>query len=144
MIKSNQNPKLLLTFPENSAQIITEILKKYGLEESSEEFFEGWRTGKKDRGEILVDLLIKMSEANLSVSELADLAKKELNITAQKAQKIIEDLNREILVPAIQISEKILSEERSSSQEKPKEIAETEIPERLKPKRKDIYREPIK
>lgn len=134
MIKSNQSSKPLLIFPENSASIITNILKKYGLEESNKELFEKWEKNQKDRGEILVDLLMKILETDFSVSELAALAQKELNIPSRKAQKIIGDLTKEVLTPAIQISEKTLSEGKL------KEIP----PEAPKTKAKDLYRETIK
>lgn len=143
MIKSNKNQKTSLIFPENSALIIKNILEKYNLQESNKELLEKWKNGKKGRGEILAGLVIKITETSLSIPELIDLAKKELNITTQKAQKIIEDLNEEILVPTIKISEKILSEKEPSSQGEPQKILIKETPENLKPKRKDSYREPV-
>lgn len=109
MPKSNQNSKPFLIFPENSASIIANILKKYGLKESNKEILEKWKGGQKSSGAILTDLLIKMTKSNLSTPNLIDLIKKELNIPPQKAKAIMEDLTREIIVPATQISKKIPS-----------------------------------
>lgn len=109
MPNSNQNSKPFLIFPENSALIIADILKKYNLEESNKELLEKWGEGKKGLGAILADLVIKMVGADLSIPELANLVQKELNISSQKAQKIIEDLNEKIIAPALQVPKKIPS-----------------------------------
>jgi len=143
MIKFNKNQRFSLIFPENSALIIKSILEKYNLLEPNKELLEKWKKNKKGRGEILADLVIKMTETDLSVSDLTNLTKKELDIDTQKAQKIIEDLNEKIIIPAIQISEKALSEKEPSPREEPKIGPEKKAPENLRPKTKDSYRESI-
>lgn len=109
MPKSTQNLKPLLIFPENSASIVANILKKYGLKETNEELLEKWKKKQKSSGTILCDLLIKTIKINISIPESIDLIKKELNISPQKAKEIMEDLNREIIIPTTQISKKIPS-----------------------------------
>lgn len=86
-----------LIFPENNASIIRGILKKYKLQESNKEILEKWRGGKKDFGTILADLIIKTSRENLSSLRLTTLIQEELSINNEKAKKINEDLNKEIL-----------------------------------------------
>lgn len=102
MPEYKQNSQTSLTFPENSASIIGNILKKYNVIESNEELLEKWEKDKKSHGEILVDLLIKKLKTNLSSSEFINLIQKELNITTQKAKKIAEDLDKEIITLTIQ------------------------------------------
>lgn len=109
MAESNQKLQPTLIFPENSASIIENILKKYGLEESDEELLEKWGRNEKSQGEILVDLVMSVLKTNLPISELINLTQKGLNIPKQKAEKIIEDLTKEIIAPATQLSKKIPS-----------------------------------
>jgi len=130
MSNSNQKSKPFLIFPENSASIIRNILKKHGLQESNKELLEKWKKGKRGFGAILADLIIKYPKANLSLAKLVDLTQKELNTSRQKSQKIIEDLNKEILFPATQIikkspsGKKIISigEQLFSIEKKPKKL----------------------
>lgn len=112
MPNSNQKSKPFLIFPEDSASIIKNILKKHGLQESSKELLEKWKRAKKGFGGILADLIVKTSKENLSSSELANLVKKELNISSQKAQSIARALDKEIFAPAAQVTEETSPEKK--------------------------------
>lgn len=115
------------------AQIIKEILKKYGLEEIQEEglnkFFEA-ETAEKAQdildnlpGAILSQIIRELGSGKLAPEELPEILHKNLNVSQKTAKEIAKDL-----------------EEKAVASEE--ELLEPSEP-LLKKKKPDIYREPI-
>jgi len=125
------NSKENLVFPDDTDLIISEILKKYGLEETDEELIDKFEKEEKSRGEILALLIFKTAEEEISFQGLISSLKIELKISSKTAEEIAKDLKKEILDLVI---------------ERPAELQE-ELPEKIAPEKtangKDVYRESL-
>lgn len=119
----NQNQ----TFPENIDSIISDILQKYKLKESNEECFEKFEKEEETNGGIIAGIIKRVIQEKLSSQELINLLQKELNILSE-AKNLADDLKEKIFPLIVYPKKRILP---------PEEI------ESVKPKKKDIYREPV-
>jgi hypothetical protein len=122
----NFTSKTRLIFPEESSTVILDILEKYGLKDTEEEFYEKWEKGEKTREEMVVNAVITAAKANLSEPELSILLEEELKIPFEIAEKMARELNLKIL--------RQIYKKEPPIKETPEEITETQ---------KDKYREPI-
>ena len=115
------------------AQIIEEILKKYGLEKIQEDglnkFFEAETTERAQEildnlpGAILSQIIREFKSGKLSSEELPEILHKNLNVSQKIAKEIAKDLREKLVTP----------------EEEPLKPFESS----LKKKKPDIYREPI-
>jgi len=128
--------------------IIEKILKKYGLFKVEEEAdfdkflsdpakYESLIT--KSASYKLSSLIKKYRDAEISLNDIPTALENELGIPKEKAKKLTEELNREIL-QFIEPAEKKPSQEEPPEEPKEEPIKTKELP---RIKRKDSYREPI-
>lgn len=105
----NQN----LSFPEDSSEIISDILGKYGLEETDDEVDEKL-FGKNDsplRGEVVARIAARAARKEVSDKEISAILQKELNIPGATAEKIAGDIKTKLIAlatiksPSLEISE---------------------------------------
>ncbi len=114
-----------IIFPENSSDIIEEILEKEGLSEDNKEFFRKVKKGGKPNIQILAELVSYRGKGDLSKEEFPVSIKLELNTTLEKAEKIAQELENKLIPRA-----KTMGEKEEKSKKSP-------------PKLNDIYREKI-
>ena len=129
MPNSNQNQNII--FPEDTDLIISNILQKYKLEESDDEFFDKFEKGEKTKGEIVAELIKNVATKEISFQELVSTLKMELNISQRKSEDLAKDIRKEILLLV-----------KKSTEAPPPEIEEISPKEKMSPK-KDIYRESV-
>jgi len=125
--KTNQ-----VTFPENSPQIISELLEKYNLEETPGDLWEKLKKGESPHGGIIADVVVEIAKGKIKKDDLVPTLQERLNLPKPTARNLARDIEKKLLAPA----EKILKPEEFSTPTK-----ETQFPE--KRKKEDIYREPI-
>ena len=129
--------------------IIEKILKKYGLfkVEDEEVDFDKFLSDPakyeslitKSASYKLSSLIRKYRDAEISLNDMPTALENELGIPKEKAKKLTEELNREIL-RFIEPAEKKPSQEELLAEPKEESIKTKELP---RIKRKDSYREPI-
>ena len=149
---NNQNKKTV--FLGDTAPIVSEILKKYGLEEEDEDIFEKIEQGKPCLlGGIILDIVIELAQGKILKKELVVSIQKYLNIPKEKAKKMAEDIEKKLLtlvekvpkekaeVPTKKspVAEKSLKTEETPIVEEPKTFSKKEEP----PQQEDTYRESI-
>lgn len=163
---NNQNKKIV--FLGDTALIISEILKKYGLEEIDEDILGKIEQGKPclSGGDIL-DIVIEITQGKILEKNLVSSLQERLDIPKEKAKKIAKDVEKKllILVKKVPEKEKKISEKPSAPirikpeispekpfiakkppiVEKPFIVEKPEKPlEKQKPSEEpDVYREPI-
>jgi len=143
----NKNIEILkeiedIGFPEDSDQIIDEVLKEYGLKKSQEEgvnnFIKSVESGiTSGRSEIFNNLpgtkiskiVRDCAEGKIAREKLPNSLKENLGISGKEAQKLANDIENKII-------KRIRIIEKTPATPPPQE-------EVLKIKRKDVYREPI-
>jgi len=119
-----------INLPDKAPDIIKDVLKKNDLweEENFEKFLEDpekyQETLEESSGYKLSNLINRCAEGEISLEELPSLIKKELDISKQKANKISKELEEKIL--RIEEIEEVAPASGG-----------------IKPKKPDIYREPI-
>lgn len=128
----NQPIKQKIIFPENTDLIISNILEKHGLAEAKEEVLGKLEADKKINGEIIIALIVRVAQEKISLQESANLLKKELGISSQKAKDLANDLQKEILLFVKKTPEEIPSPPSQKPAEEKPPLSE-----------EDIYREPI-
>jgi len=118
-----------IRFPDNSGDIILELLEKYGLSETPKEEIDKIYKGEKPNGRKVADLLRAAAQEKLSLGKLPFALKKELKISQKKAESLSNDLKSRIL--------------DFVGKEEPKPSPASESVGSNKPPSQDIYREPI-
>jgi len=153
-MSSNPEKKYEILYPEDSSEIIGELMKKYGLEETVENILEKTDRREITIGEIIAGNVAEAAQKKMSFEDFASNLKKDLNISKATAEKLAEDLEQEILVKTekIEIKEErpITPEEKEKIRLSKKTKIRPEIPiekpmeeTEKKPSKKDVYREPI-
>ncbi len=151
MVNSNsQNQKII--FLENTSPIISELLKKYQLQETSGELSKKLTGGEIPRGGIILDIVIEVAQGKILKKDLSSALQKRLEISEEKTKKLAEDVEKKLLVLAKKVpkEETEIPEEPPVTKkpliaEKPSIIEKPETP----PKRRetseepDVYREVI-
>lgn len=93
---NNQN--LNLIFPAETYSLISDLLEKYQLKESTEEIFTKLEQEKNLYGEIIIGLVKKIASEEISFENFMAAIKMELNVSQKKAEEIAKDLRKNILV----------------------------------------------
>jgi hypothetical protein len=152
-MNSNSNKKWEIIYPENSSNVIAKLMEKYGLKETPKDILEKIDRGEITIGEKIAGIVAETVENELLLEDVVSKLEQNLNIPRETAEKLAEDLKKEILDRV----EKILMEE-SELLEKEEEIPLSKkrlfkkgeiLPEKpleeipKKPQKGDIYREPI-
>ena len=134
-------------FLGDTVPIISEILKKYGLEEEGEDILGKIAQGKPCLlGGIILDIVVEIAQGKILKKDLASSLEKRLEIPKEKAKKLADDVEKRLLVlvkkapkEETEIPEKPLKIEKTPIVEKP----ETPPKKRETPEEPDVYREPI-
>jgi hypothetical protein len=149
LIGMSNNTRII--YPENSAQIIQEIIEKYGFLSLVEEGTKKFTTAKnkQERDEIiknlpgykLADLVIYRAKGSLSFDDFVSEIKESLKTDNEKSKQIAEEIDKKI-IPFIKVEKNVSSEllpeqpEIESSVENTREIKKFNV-------EKDDYRENI-
>ena len=124
-----------IIFPENTSIIISDLLKKYGLEEDEETLLGKYESGEPTNGEIISGLLRSIADKgdmhDVSIQEMELVLAEKLGTTIEKAKGLAKDIKEQILDLAT--TGEIAPEEKTAEENK----------ENIIPPGKDIYREPI-
>jgi len=151
---SNSNKKYEIIYPENSSDIITKLMKKHGLEETTEDFFEKIKREETTIGEIIARAVAEATESKISFEDFVSKLQQDLDISEKTAEKLAEDLEQKILVKTEKVK---VEEEKPIPSEKTEEVVlpkktkvRPEVPVEKqseettkKPQKRDLYREPI-
>jgi len=124
----NQERNKKLIFPEHTSEIISELTKKYKIDESIDQILDKMKRGEKTKGRKIANLLREIVRGKLPKKDLSLEIEKRLNIPETKATDLAKDLQEKILLPMETTPPKITLSTK----------------EEIKKKPKDIYREPIK
>jgi hypothetical protein len=165
MVNSNQNYKIIFT--ENVSEIISDFLKKYGLEKTEEKLLEKISQvedleEKKEifenlPGRIIAKTAKEIAEKKISLEDSLLIFQNRLNLSEEVAKNLSQELKEKVLplyykapkeieIPSIWEKPSppapgIKPPPLSLPEEKPPFLKEK--PKPSPPKKRDIYREPI-
>jgi len=151
MVNSNsQNQKII--FLENTSPIISELLKKYQLQETPKELSKKLTKREIPRGGIILDIAIEVAQGKILKKDLTSALQKRLEISEEKTKKIAEDIEEKLLVlvkkvprKEIEIPEEPPVTKKPLTAEKPSIVEKPETPSKKREtsEEPDVYREPI-
>jgi len=125
---SKKNTRIV--FPEHITSVILEIMKKYGLEETEQEFLKKFKSGKIRRGAKMAEIIKKTAEEKISIKKLPSILKENFNLSIENAQNLAKDLEEKVLKLAQKISE--IPETETIIESKPKENSTPKLESKLK------------
>jgi hypothetical protein len=131
MINDNNITEEQIFSQKDTSDIISEILKKYGLDENEEEVFEKLQKAEPLRGEIILNLAIQITQKKIPPKELAPLLQKQLAIS----KKTAEDLSQDIEI-------KLFDLVKESLERKPL-VVESHVPTKIEPLQAFFEKQPI-
>ena len=158
MEKSNTNKKTNIIFPRNSGFVISEIMKKYNLNETKEQILEKIKTGEDTLARKIAKIVRQVAEGTLSIEQFPFETQKTLDIPLVKAKKICLELYQKVIILAEKFADKTTAKKITGSTikikpapkefiEKTKERYQPVIPTKKQQPRKqegeDRYRETI-
>ncbi len=96
---NNKNQRISFILPPETTllEVINEILKKNGLEESSKDYFNKFVKGIESRTIIIRDATISLFQRKASEKTITELLGKHLKISKEKAEKIIQDVSQKLI-----------------------------------------------
>lgn len=146
MSLQNNTTKQDMVFPDNSAEIISNILKRHVLEETDRELFEKFQQKQESIGSIVASLLKKVAIQELPQKNIPLILKEKLKITAKKAQDLSKDLETQILSkvrPRERDITRALKNKTAKAEQTKKQVEKQPEapPEKKKIPAKDTYRE---
>jgi len=126
-------------FPENTSEIISDILKKYGLVDTEEQIDEKLfgENSSPLFGEITADMVAKFARKEISENDMLAIIQKELNLPKATSESLINDIKTQIMPLVIIVINKTIPEPSI------KEATTLEIPP-LEKKAEDIAIVPSK
>jgi len=152
MPNNNQKNKKIV-FSGDTAPIISEILKKYGLEEVDEDILGKIEQGKPCLlGGDILDIVIEIAQGKILKKDLVFSLQKRLDIPKEKAKKLAKDVEKKLLVLVKKVPEeetktpeKTLVSKKPQIVEKPSIVKKPKTPlkKRRAPEEPDVYRETI-
>ncbi len=94
-----EHKKIHFILPEDisMAEIINDILKNNGLNESDEELFSKLRQSREPRFIIVRDAALTIAEKKIPEKKLIELLEKHLEISSEIAQRIIYDISQKLI-----------------------------------------------
>jgi len=98
-MNTDKSEKERFIFPENNAFLITEIMKKYGLEEKEGDSLEKILRGEKTKGEITAKIIKRRGEKEISEKNLTTEIKKNLGLSNEKAMAMAEEIEAKFFSP---------------------------------------------
>lgn len=152
------SPNQKVVFPGEASSIIQKLVEKYGLKEKEKKDLERMTKAKsfKEREEIFENLpgriiakaVREVAEGEINLKDLPPALEEIFGISRAEASKLTKELGQRILILARKIPvEKEVAEIPGSvkpppvSPTKPVSKEKPHLPK--KPKKKDVYREPI-
>lgn len=142
---------------EEGVNRILELMKKYKLEEVEGEIYK--KMGQADdislREKLFEDLPLRrisrivkgVVREEISIEKLPSVLQEKLNLSEELAKNLSQELKQKVIPLAEIISGEIVSTEKEKVfiQKKKflEEVSEKKIEEEIKPKKRDIYQEPI-
>jgi len=121
-----KNHRLIFNLPYDitTIEVISEILKNNGLEESSKEYFDKSIKGIEPRKKVIKGAVVVLFEKKIPEEKLAEFLAKHLECPKETAKKIIADI-KEKLIPYAKIieikSEEEIAKEREERRKKERE-----------------------
>jgi len=99
--------RIIFDLPENivAIEVIGEILKNNGLEESSKEFFNKSIKGIEPKKNIVRDAAIALFEKKIPEEKLSNLLTKHLETSKETAEKIIQNVKERLIPYAKEVEE---------------------------------------
>ena len=144
-MKLNYNKNQKILFPENTAFVISKIMKKYKIEGTAREILEKIWKGEKTKGGETAKIVKEIAEGKISHKNSPLEIQKRLNIPLEKAKKIFQELQKEILIFVKKIPIEKEGEKLSKTIKSPLKAPEVPRPEapktKKKQRKKDVYRE---
>jgi hypothetical protein len=129
-----------VAFQINPTEVLARLIEKYRLKESTQEFLEKIEKGEITIGEKIAEVVSKVIHGEILPGNLSIILKENLAISKETAEKLAEDIKKEI----IDRTEKIPMEETKPFEKKEEILPEKPLEKIPKePLKKDIYREPI-
>ncbi len=99
MEQNNSDKKIF--FSINTADIITEILKKYSLEDNPVDLEKNLSESQKEpfiiRGAVILQVVLKLAKKEIAEPEASSFLQKDLNISQEISDKIINEIKTNIL-----------------------------------------------
>src|SRR5581483_7789633 len=88
-----------IVFPGNGDEVIIDILKKHGLEETEKELSEKLLLENSSplRGTVILDLAIAVAKGNMRTEDLAPALQNELSIKKEVADQIAKDMEENLI-----------------------------------------------
>jgi hypothetical protein len=96
MDQKNNTEKQLI-FSENADQILSDILKKYKLDETDDEVFKKLESDQPLFGEIVTDVTRNLFSGSIKEPQLSSLLKDKLNISKESAEALALDIKGQLL-----------------------------------------------
>ena len=97
-MEPSSNAEQDIVFPNDTLLIIKKIQEKYGLEETSQKFWDRFKQGEATIGGTIAKILRKAAKKELSFEEFVFALRQELKMKKETAEKLANDLEQEILV----------------------------------------------
>ncbi len=142
MILKLREPNQKIIFPQNTTNIIFDILKNYGLDESQEQRFAKRKNGLKTNGAIIGGLIAQTAAKKISLNDLSLQIKTSFGLN----QKLASDLTRTIktmLLDLCRYEEEVEEIETTASPRQSNHSETIEQKESEKKSTPDLYREPV-
>jgi hypothetical protein len=81
-----------LVFPQDNASLISQILEDCGLGENDEEAFKKIKEGKPTNGEMLAEIIKKISYKELQTKNIPSVLKEKFNLPPEKLKKMQQEI----------------------------------------------------
>lgn len=96
MKEQKNNREILL--PENTVEIIFELIKKYELQKPEETLFSILRDNKKLAGEEIIDLTKEIIEGKIKEADLASELQKRFTLSENQAEGLTKDIESKLIL----------------------------------------------
>ena len=141
--------KIVIAFPEEIVSIFSDIMKKYGLEESDDEIWDKTLKEQPTKTEKMAEIIKSFTYEESPDKDLPSTLKDSFGISIEQAKKIAKDIEEKIIsltkksfenTDQEKISSEITTEKKVRNLEKPKPLIKQKTSKIIK---KDTYLEPI-
>ncbi len=141
-----ENKKII--YPMHTASIISELMKKYQLQETGKDFFEKIARKESTNGNKTLKIIMKIAEGEIPLEKLNSNLQQELSISKDTAKKLGQDIQNKIIDLIRTDAAPDAAPEKQSISEYKKPHQPDKIRTEIKPSRgegdgHDAYREPI-
>ncbi len=117
MLKNYKKERIIFQTDKGPVVIVSNILKKYGLEESLRDAYKKIKRKEKPRVTAVIEKIKDLIFKNISERDLLLFLEKELSVNNEASKKILEDIKKDLLVLAKIVPFKKSTESRDSTNE---------------------------